>query len=86
MKNTFLPLLLITSLFFMTSCGSKDAEYYTSHQNELKAKLEECKVMSAAEKLADKECVAVGNAMSRKFYSDKIEKPGSGQGKELPRY
>jgi hypothetical protein len=80
--------LLFSFLFcaVLYGCGSNDTEYYINHPVELKKKLEECKAMSTAEKMADSECTAVGNAISKKFYGDKIQKPAEGQGKELPKY
>jgi len=79
MNKIFLLLTAALALFVMASCGSKDTEYYMSHPEELKEKLEACKAMSTAEKMADRECVAVGNAMSRKFSGYKMERPLQGK-------
>ncbi len=83
--NKILLLLLTTLVLCVTaSCGSKDTEYYLSHPEELKTKLEACKQMSAAEMMADKECAAVGNALSQKFSGDKMEKPLQGKPQGRP--
>ncbi|OPY64548.1 MAG: hypothetical protein A4E62_02842 [Syntrophorhabdus sp. PtaU1.Bin002] len=50
------------SLLMLSACGSKDAEYYTNHPEELKAKMTECSKMSEAEKMADRECTAMSQA------------------------
>jgi len=85
MKKRFFILVAVVMLL---ACGSKekDAQYYTNHPEEMKQKMEECTKMSTAEKMADRECSAVSQAHSKKFFGDKIEKPGEGQGKELPKF
>jgi predicted small lipoprotein YifL len=84
MKKLFLLLMAISLLFVIAACGSKDTEYYMSHPDELKTKLEECKQLSAAEMMADRECTAVGNAMSKKFSGDKMERPLQGKPQGRP--
>jgi len=59
----------------------KDAEYYRNHPAEMKQKWEECSKMSTAEQMADRECSAVSQADSKRFFGDKIEKPGEGKGR-----
>jgi len=83
MKKLFF--ILIAGLM-LSACGSKekDAEYYTNHPEEMKQKLEECIKMSTAEKMADRECTAVSQAHSKKFYGDKMERPLQGPGKGRP--
>jgi len=83
--KTMLLLLLAAALFGLTGCGTKDADYYMSHPEDFKKKVEECKSMSQAEKMADKECTAVNIVISRKFIGGGMEKPGEGKGKELPK-
>jgi hypothetical protein len=83
--KAMLLLLLAVVLFGLTGCGTKDADYYISHPEEFKKKVEECKVMPHAEKMADKECAAVNIAISKKFFGSGMEKPGDGKGKELPK-
>jgi predicted small lipoprotein YifL len=84
MKKLFLLLMTLSVLFVIAACGSKDTEYYMSHPDELKTKLEECKQLSAAEMMADRECAAVGNAMSKKFSGDKMERPLQGKPQGRP--
>jgi predicted small lipoprotein YifL len=84
MKKIFLLLIVVSALFVIASCGSKDTEYYMSHPEELKTKLEACKQMSTAEMMADRECTAVGNAMSKKFSGDKMERPLQGKPQGRP--
>jgi hypothetical protein len=83
--KTLLLLLLAVVLFGLTGCGTKDADYYMSHPEDFKKKVEECKAMSQGEKMVDKECTAVNIAISKKFFGNGMEKPGEGKGKELPK-
>ena len=80
MKKIF---FVFVAVLMLSACGSKekDAAYYTNHPEEMKQKWEECSKMSTAEKMADRECSAVSQADSKRFFGDKIEKPGEGKGR-----
>lgn len=80
-----LVIILIASMM-LCACGSKTTEYYEQHPDEMKAKIEQCKRLSSAEAMADRECKAATDAYSKKFFKDHVEKPGSGRGKELPKF
>ncbi|NLW36872.1 MAG: hypothetical protein GXY80_15550 [Syntrophorhabdus aromaticivorans] len=82
MKRLFL--LSIAATLMLYACGSRDAEYYTNHPAEAEA----CSRMSEAEKLADKECTAVINADSKRFFKGGIKRPlqGSGNGPGAKQY
>jgi len=81
-------LLSIAATLMLYACGSRDAEYYTNHPAEAKAKAEACSRMSEAEKLADKECTAVINADSKRFFKGGMKRPlqGSGNGPGAKQY
>ncbi len=78
--------IIFFASMMLCACGSKTAEYYDQHPDEMKAKLEQCKRLSSAEAQADRECKAAIDAHSKKFFGDHIEKPGSGKGKELSKF
>ena len=50
-----LAIILIASMM-LCACGSKTTEYYEQHPDEMKAKIEQCKRLSSAEAMADREC------------------------------
>ena len=84
MKKLF---FILVAVVMLSACGSKekDAAYYTNHPEEMKQKMEECKKMSTAEKMADRECSAVSQANSDKFFKSTIDRnplegPGKGRG------
>jgi len=78
-------IVFITSMM-LCACGSKTTEYYEQHPDEMKAKIEQCKRLSSAEAMADRECKAATDAYSKKFFNDHVKKPGSGRGKELHKF
>jgi uncharacterized protein YcfL len=80
-----LAVILIASMM-LCACGSKTAEYYEQHPDEMKAKMEQCKRLSSLETMADRECKAATDAYSKRFFKDHVEKLGSGRGKELPKF
>jgi len=81
-------LLSVVTILMLCACGSKDAEYYTSHPEEAKAKWEVCSRMSEAERMADRECTAVINADSKRFFKGGMKRPlqGSGNGPGAKQY
>jgi len=86
MKRIF---FVLVAAVMLSACGSKDAEYYKSHPEEMKQKMEECKKMSTAEQMADRECTAVSQAHSDKFFKSTIDRnplEGSGKGRGTKHY
>jgi len=73
--------LILIAGALLSGCGSKDVEYYKNHPEEMKKKWEECKNMSDAEKMADRECSAVSQAESDRFFKSTIPRPGAGKGR-----
>ncbi|MDR2017917.1 MAG: EexN family lipoprotein [Syntrophobacterales bacterium] len=78
-------LLIVAVAMLLPACGSKTAEYYEKHPEEMRAKIEACGRMSQAEKMADRECAAVNNVISKRFFKSTIKEnplqgPGNGPG------
>jgi len=73
MKKGLVILSLFVSLLALMACGKRDVEYFKAHPAEMKQKMEECKKMSAAEVLTDRECAAISQADSDRFFGDKIK-------------
>jgi uncharacterized protein YcfL len=80
MKKIF---FVFVAVLMLSACGSKekDAEYYINHPEEMKQKWEECSKMSAAEQAQQANKEAMSQADSKRFFGDKIEKPGEGKGR-----
>ncbi|MDR2018807.1 MAG: EexN family lipoprotein [Syntrophobacterales bacterium] len=75
-------LLLVAIAMLLPACGSKTAEYYEKHPEEMRAKIEACGRMSQAEIMADRECMAVSRAnMKRQFDFGPPRRPLDGPGK-----
>ncbi len=81
MKKHLIMLTIVVFIFAVVGCGKRDAEYFKNHPAEMKQKIEECSKMSQAEKLADRECVAINQANSDKFFKSTVQRPGEGQGR-----
>lgn len=80
-------LIFISICFVMLSaCGSKTADYYEQHAEEMKIKLEECSKKSEAEKSTDRECIAAINAHSNRFFKSSIPKPGEPKGRSTKQF
>lgn len=79
-------ILVFGALVMLVACGSKDAQYYAAHPEEMKAKMALCSKMSEAEKMADRECTAVSQAnLKRQLDLDPpktspLAGPGKGKG------
>ncbi len=79
-------ILVSVALLMLAACGSKDAQYYTAHPEEMKAKMAICSKMSEAEKMADRECTAVSQANVKKALdldppkTSPLAGPGKGKG------
>ncbi|MDR2017913.1 MAG: EexN family lipoprotein [Syntrophobacterales bacterium] len=79
-------LLLVAIAMLFPACGSKTVEYYEQHPEEMKAKIEQCKRLSSAEKMIDRECSAAIDAYSatnlkRQFDFGPPRRPLDGPGK-----
>jgi hypothetical protein len=80
-------LVFISICFLMLSaCGSKTAEYYEQHPEEMKNKISECSRLSEAEKMADRECSAAINADSKRFFKSTVPRPGEPRGRGTKQY
>jgi len=77
-------LFILVTAAMLSACGDRDAEYFANHPAEMKQKWEECKKMAEAEKVADRECSAISQADSKRFFGDKMERPLQGTGKGRP--
>lgn len=75
--------------FTMCACGSHDADYYAQHPEAMKKKEEQCKKMSIAEVMSDRECTAVVQVRNKRFWDMKPSKKspleGPGKGSGLPK-
>jgi hypothetical protein len=68
-------LLFFVAGCMLAGCGSRDAEYYVKHPDEMKKKWAECARMSAAEVMGDRECAVVSQADSKRFFGERRPKP-----------
>jgi hypothetical protein len=80
--------LIFISICFvlLSACGSKTAEYYEQHPEEMKTKMLACSKMSEAEKMTDRECTAVINADSKRFFKSTIPRPGEPKGRATKQF
>lgn len=86
MKKVFIILSVIIALLSVISCGKRDSEYFKVHPEEMKQKMEECKKMSSAEAMADRECAAISLVNSEHFFKKTIQRPGEGKGQGTRQY
>lgn len=86
MKKLFIILSVIIVLLSVIACGKRDAEYFKAHPEEMKQKMEECKKMSSAEAMADRECAAISQVNSEHFFKKTIQRPGEGKGQGIKKY
>jgi len=86
LKNSFLVIIAVSTLFGLTACGTKDVAYYKANPDEMNKKHEECKKMSVAEVMADRECAAVSQALTGDLFKSKIPRPGEGQGRGTKKF
>jgi len=78
-------LIFVSMVFVMLSaCGSRTAEYYEQHPEEMTKKWAECSKMSSAEVMADRECAAVSRADSKRFFGDHVDRPLQGKPEGRP--
>lgn len=86
LNKSFLLIIAILTLFGLTACGTKDVDYYKAHPEEMNKKHEECKKMSIAEAMADRECVAASQAFTGDLFKSNIPRPGEGQGRGTKKF